>query len=385
MTVALTGAFLMLPDGPRRLTLRIGRSSIASLGGSPQPGDGVFDLNGYAIFPGLINGYDRLDWNVFTAVKLRDRYDDAVEWYADLSDALQSRKLARLSALPHADKLFSGGLKNLLSGATTVLHQGPHDRSLDARWFPVKTVARYGWSDERHSDAEIGASFDATPPDAPWLIRIAEGFTDESEKGLFRIDQLGCLVENSVIVHGLGMLPEDMDRLLETGAGLVWCPTSNLYLLGETRFREPLLSRIALGTGPRVAGSTDLFAEMKRAQSESGLSARLITQMVTTDAARLLRLPDAGRLRPGGAADLIIIRLGDEGPYEALLRARRTDLSMVLVDGEPQIGDVRFKPLFKQLSTATASAELDGVPKLMSRSLARQILKRQVPEHGLRL
>jgi len=46
---------------------------------------------------------------------------------------LDSSPFRELRAVPLTDRLFIGGLKNLLGGATTVAHHDPFDREMGAR------------------------------------------------------------------------------------------------------------------------------------------------------------------------------------------------------------------------------------------------------------
>lgn len=376
----------MLPDGPRRLTLRIAGSQIASIGGSPHPGDRVIDLHGYAVFPGLVNAFDQLDLNVYPRVKLRDRYDHAREWHHDITEQIAATpSLAQLTAIPVDRRLFIGGLKNLLSGATTVLHHGEPLRAARARGFPVHAVERYGWAHSLFEEADVIRSYDRTPIGAPWIIRLAEGFDQTASRELEALKKAGCLERNTVVVHGVGFSEGDVQAISAAGAGLIWCPETNRFLLGKTRYHAALTGRIALGTGPRLTGSLDLLEEMKLAAYLSGLPDRRIVQMVTLDAAQLLRLPDRGRLRGDAPADLILIANRNRDPYEVLMESHRSDLKMVMTQGKPRIAGSELASLFELTRTAYEAVKLDGIPRLLARDLANRLRKGGISEPGLEL
>ena len=89
------------------------------------------------------------------------------------------------------------------------------------------------------------------------------------------------------------------------GASLIWCPTSNLAMLGRTVSRAVLRSGIpiALATDSALSAPVDLLDEL--AVARRYLPADRLYEMVTTVPARILRLPRAtGRLDRGALAKL---------------------------------------------------------------------------------
>ncbi len=381
--LAITGALLMLPDGPRRLTLRLDGERIAAIGGSPQPGDRVIDLVGHAVFPGLINSHDQLGLNVFPRIKLRDRYSHAHEWYSDVNSQHVSEALSQFGSVPLSHRLLIGGIKNLLAGTTTVMHHGELHNTLRSRSFPVRVVKHYGWTHSLHSDKDITASFRRTPAEVPWIIRVAEGVNEVAAGELAELDRQGCLRENTVLVHGVGLSEMDIARIIEAGTGLIWCPESNRFLFGEARFHSRLVGRMAIGTASRMTGSLDLLEEIKLAAHLSGLPPQMMLRMVLSDAARLLRLAEAGRLTHNGWADLVVVKMDDRDPFQALLDSHRADLRMVMLGGKPRIADPDLQHVFTITRTAAEPASLDGVPKWIAHDLIQQMRHIDVNEPGL--
>ncbi len=379
--LAITGALLALHDGPRRLTLRLAGGIIASIGGSPQRGDRVVDLTGCAIFPGLINACDVLDLNTFPRVKWQSQYGHARLWQRQFDAWLAESA----PAIPLDDRLLIGGFKNLLAGATTVLHHGELVRSLRSRRFPVRVVQRYGLAPSLLGLEDPAESCRRTPPDVPWLIALAEGIDEIAANELAILDGAGCLRQNTRLVHGVGLTGADLRRIVEVGAGLIWCPETSRFLFGEARFHRALLGRMALGSGPRVTGSLDLLEDLKLAAHVSQLTPRRLLEMALTDAARLLYLPDRGRLALNAPADLIVIAHDTQDPYDILLGCRRADLRLVMIGGEPRIGDPELEPAFRATRTAFEPVMLDGVPKLLARDLAHRLRRSGLVEPGLEL
>lgn len=298
------------------------------------------DLGGARLLPGLINAHDHLHLNgALPRLKFRDGYRNASEWIADITPRLSSDAgLLAHRAQPRARRLLAGGLKNLLSGVTTVLHHDPRDAVLDETDFPVDVPEPGGWSHSMALDGEeaVRASHLATPEGQPWIVHAAEGIDTAAALEFDRLEALGCIAPGTLLVHGLGLSAAQQQRLVEAGAGVVWCPGSNLHLFGRTLDPEGLFAqgRLALGSDSRISGSRDFLAELALVRELTGWSDERLEAWVTEGAAALLGLADRGRLAPGLRADLIALPRG-----LPLSRATRADLRLVVVAGRPWYAD----------------------------------------------
>jgi cytosine/adenosine deaminase-related metal-dependent hydrolase len=279
---------------------------------------------------------------------------------------------------------------------TTVCHHNPLYAEL-RRGFPIRVVRRYGWA---HSFAleghpvgargeigeEVALAYRKTPRGAPFFVHLAEGVDCRAREELSRLDALGCLGENTVLVHGVGIPVDEWPRVREHGAGLVWCPSSNRFLFGRTvQFLDGDLSSIALGTDSRLTGSRDLLEEMREARACASIAPAELLSMVTTTAARLLGLPEAGRLAPGLPADLTIVPPLAGDPAEALLAASRHQLLLVAVGGRPLVGSPALCSVFEAGRRPAAEGTLDGEPRMLDSVLARRIRASSIVESGLEL
>src|SRR6185312_7934937 len=133
---------------------------------------------------------------------------------------------------------------------------------------------------------DVRSSFQATPPHLGWFIHLAEGIDAAASEELHELEALGCLKANSVLIHGVGLSDADLTRVMEAGAALVWCPSSNLSILGQTLRSERLrrlfeAGRLALGTDSRLSGALDLLEEIKVAAAHSDFSPIELAQLVT--------------------------------------------------------------------------------------------------------
>ena len=369
------------------------RFSSRVLGIDSLPGrrDVVIDVGGAFVLPGLLNAHDHLELNHFGRVKFRDSYENASSWIDDMRPKLREDPAIREGRSHRLrDRLLVGALKNLLSGVTTVSHHNPFYREL-GRGFPVRVVRRYGWAHslflEKTPDVE--RAYRETPRDAPFLIHLAEGFDASARGELTRLRELGCLRENTVLVHGVGLSPEDWSSVGRAGAGLVWCPASNLFLLGRTarvdRFLASDRFSIALGTDSRLSGEGDLLEELRVARTAASVESEELLRLVTVNAAHLLRVPEAGRLSPGLPADLVVIPPLAGEPADALLALYRNQIRLVVVGGRPLVGAPELSPVFAARRVATAKATLDGQERILDGALARRIRASSLAEPGLEL
>ena len=374
------------PDGVIASALRVERSRVA--GFAPRPREAQFDVNGAFIYPGLGNAHDHLELNNFPRLKWRPRHANARDWIADFQPRFNTDPgLAGPMSAPLDDRLFVGGLKNLLSGVTTVCHHNPLYPSLRRANFPVRVIRRYGWSHSLAIDGDSAAhAYRRTPKTWPWIIHAAEGTDAEAERELEQLERLGCLGSNTIIVHGVGLRLADRGKLVECGGGLVWCPSSNLFTLGATAEVRDLAGagRVALGSDSRLSGERDLLHELKCAAQTGQVDAQALFRMTTSDAAALLRLPQAGRIAMGRPADLLLLPRRGDDPYQTLVNAERKDVELVVLNGQPRLGALAFAPLFAALRTETRRVEVDGAIKWLEQRLAQRLAAGSIGEPGVR-
>ena len=328
------------------------------------------DLSDLDLHPPLINAHDHLELNHFPRTTFRDRYPNAHEWGDDVSAHLDEEPLKSLRSVPLNDQVFIGGLKNLLSGALFVLHHNPPHRALFARGYPVQVIRRYRWAHSLHfSDPESirRAYRQARLWRLPFVIHLAEGTDAVAADELARLETLlrGDLSQ-VVLVHGVGLTPSDIARAAPRVRGLVICPTTNRYLLGEVPDAHAWVAaggKVAIGSDSRLTSDGDLLDERRVADAVYG------------------DLPDHAQAITGvrpQVEDLIATRKGI-----TLKGARRSDLALVLRGGIPRIGDPNVMARFAR--TRTVPARLDGVPKSIEAGLARQIAACGLSEPGLEL
>lgn len=371
-SLEIRGARIATAGGVREGSLWVREGLVAP---SPPPDALAVDLPGHLVFPGLINLHDHLTLNAIPNPATFGARPNSYAWIEEFQPFFHEPSFAAARSRPERERAWHGGLKNLLAGTTVAVHHDPWCAAFDEPDFPLEVPRRVGWAHSLRLSGDYGpavpAAFHATPRGAPFFIHLAEGTDEVAGRELAELDVLGALGANTVLVHGTGLTPEDVVRVVTRGAGVVWCPASNLLTLGATLVPRPLVDagRLALGTDSRFTGSRDLLAEMKVAAAQSDLTPREIVRIVTGDAARLLRRPDLGGFSPGQRADFVVLPDPGGDPWEALLRASRADLAAVVRGGRPRVVDPALAEWLDRSGVPFSCVRLDGRPKVLASAL----------------
>jgi hypothetical protein len=281
------------------------------------------DLEGYVVLPGMVNAHDHLEFNLFPRLG-RGPYPNAGAWARDVYHPDEPPIRDQLS-ISESTRLVWGGLKNLLCGATTVCHHNPIEPAVFDRNFPVRVVKRFGWAHSLEFGPDLAARFGQTPPDWPFVLHLGEGTDAQARREIFQLDEMGALDHRTVLVHAVALDGDGLALAKRKRASIVWCPSSNLFLLGRTLGAEAFASGIpiALGSDSALTAEGDLLDEL-RVAADGGASPANLYQMVTEAPARMLRLPD----RPD---DLAIFRDTGATPAETILADAGPE--MVIVNG----------------------------------------------------
>jgi cytosine/adenosine deaminase-related metal-dependent hydrolase len=351
------------------LAIRAGRLAAA------VPAAPCIDLRGHLLFPALVNAHEHLHVNAVPPLRHDTPFANSYAWIEAFQAHFAEPAVAAALARPKPLRLRHGALKNLLAGATCVVHHDPWHPALDAADFPVALLRDFGWSYALAGPAygpPVQPSFAATPAGRPWMIHLAEGTDAIAQAELAVLEHLGCLAHNSVLVHGVGLTAQDIEHVIAAGAAVAWCPGSNRTLLGRTLDPRRLCAagRLLLGSDSRLSGERDLLEELRLALDRYGLAPRQLLDLVTRDAARILGLSGRGTLAPGAHADLLVVEDRGGDPPRSLLGLTRDRLRAVVRDGQPRIADPDFAEWFAVAGIDTVAVTLDGRPKLIDRRLA---------------
>ncbi len=317
----------------------------------------TLDLGEAGIRPGLLNAHDHLHRNHLPRLG-SPPYPSVYDWGEDLH-ARFAGELERRRTLPRRAALLFGALKNLLGGVTAVVHHDPWEDDFDES-FPVRVIRLRAV----HSLRLDGAGADAAAGlRSPLAIHLAEGTEPASAEEVREAERRRLLGPCLLAVHALGADPDGIERLARSGAALVWCPTSNLFLYGRTAPGALLASvpDVLLGTDALVSGEGTLLHEIAAARRLALLPDERLEAAVSCAAARRLSRP-LPSLSPGAPADVVALR-------RPLLSARPSDVALVLVAGRPALADEPLGEVFEAHGVAAESLLVGGVPKLVASPL----------------
>jgi cytosine/adenosine deaminase-related metal-dependent hydrolase len=354
MTLWITNVLI---NGERR-SIRLHQGKITHLGQiSSVHSEKQMDGQGCWILPGLTNAHDHLGLDLLPHLG-NPPYANSEEWGKAVYQPDRS-PIREIWELSYWERLLWGAYRNLLSGVTTVQHHDRAHRQLGS--LPIQVPA-YRWC---HRPGSKLKGWYGWARHAPFFIHAAEGTDEASYHEIDQLHQQGKLGPRTVLIHGIALKPKDIEVLAQTDTGLVWCPSSNQFLYGQTAPIKALRKAgitLALGTDSTASGPDTLLAEL---QTVRGLlpDAELMA-MVTTNAARLLGVPERGQLRVGSPADLLLIYSpGASSAAEALLTCSPQDIRLVLVRGGPALVRAPFIESFssRRLSPVHVNGELTMV------------------------
>ncbi|WPY95817.1 guanine deaminase [Limimaricola variabilis] len=149
-------------------------------------------------------------------------------------------------------------------------------------------------------------------------IEWVKGLYPQARDYLDTYEAHGLLGERGLYGHAIHLEPREADRLRETGAGLVHCPTSNTFIgsgLFDMAARVAEGQRIGLASDTgggssfsmlRVMGAVYEIGQLKR----NPIHPAQLLWLATEGSAKVLHAEgEIGRLAPGAMADMIVLDL----------------------------------------------------------------------------
>jgi cytosine/adenosine deaminase-related metal-dependent hydrolase/ubiquinone/menaquinone biosynthesis C-methylase UbiE len=327
--------------------------------------DHCVDLSGYLALPGLINAHDHLEFALFPRLG-RGNYQNFVEWAEEIH-RVHANEIARHREVPKRVRLWWGGIRNVLCGVTTVCHHNPYEPEVFSSNFVVRVLKDYGWAHSLRMDPDAVLKRTRTPEGQRFFLHLAEGIDEQSEKELFELARAGALDVHTVVIHGLGMSPQGRATLRESGAGLVWCPSSNQFLFGRSlSFPEVRqFPKLALGSDSPLTADGDLLDEVRCAHLTLQAPANDLYGYVMRAAAQILGVRNGeGTLRAGGFADLIAVPDRGLSPADTLAALSYRDVELVILAGQVQLASPEIKDRLPHDAAERLQAlSVDGVKR----------------------
>lgn len=342
-------------------------SAVVPAGQAPRGGREA-DLEGRLLMPALVNGHDHLDFSTFPPLG-RPPYASAYDWAADVDAGHGDERVRQALSVPLPDRLFLGGLRNLLCGVAAVAHHNPYHRSL-GEGFPVRVLRRYQFAHSPGLTPQLRRTYRSTDRRIPWMVHAAEGTDERCRAEVALLAGQNLVRQNTVIVHAIAATASDAALLAERSACVVWCPESNRRLYGATAPLAALRAagvRVGLGSDSPVSGVRDPLSNLAAARAERVLADDELLAMATAGTAEVARLP-VGAVAQGAAADLLALDSRDE-----LLAGRRRAVALLLVAGRALYGRPE---LMDGLEAGGARVVVDGEERALAAEVARRAASR---------
>ncbi len=296
------------------------------------------DLSGFLILPGLINAHDHLDFALFPRLA-NPPYLNYIDWGTDIHNKFPD-VIAKHRAVPKDLRLWWGGIRNLLCGATTVSHHNPLWPELQREDFPVRVVQEYGWGHSLALGGDLRAARSATPEGRAFIVHACEGVDEEAREELWGLDRLELLDDSTVLVHGLAIDHEGVALMRKRRASLIVCPSSNNFLFGKLPDMSLLggIDNLALGSDSPLTAEGDLLDEIRFAIRFCSIPTQVTYHMVTEAAAAILRLEGReGSIKISGRGDLIAVQDKGNDAADRLPALSMIDVEFVMIGGCVQL------------------------------------------------
>lgn len=364
-----------------------------------EKADKVINAKGCAVMPGLINAHTHLSMTLFRGFADNLPYD---EWtkkiqtaemkltpadvrtgaYLGLLEMIKTGTTAFADMYIHMDEVAkaveeTGMRASLGYGMIEGLNEEPDKK--------LKNRAEFGrkWNSKANGRiTTMYAPHSAASCSKEFLIKIKElaamdnsrihihVLETENELNTIKkrygmcsinlLDSIGFLGQDVLAAHCVWLSDDDIDILKNRMVNVVHCASSNMAL-GVGIANVPKMIRkginVALGTdGPASGGSLDMWNEMRvasllhRLKDTQAMPASKVLEMATINGACALGI-DAGKLKAGFAADIIIVDLKkpqftSSNLVSALIcGASGCNIKTTIVDGKLLMEDYEVKVL----------------------------------------
>jgi 5-methylthioadenosine/S-adenosylhomocysteine deaminase len=322
---------------------------------------------GGTIYPGMIELHNHLPYNILRMWDVPELYRNRSQWgghdeYRKLVSGPMN-VLGKTAGFIEAVVRYVE-VKALAAGVTTSQGIALFSNANTRRYHRglVRNVEDTDDPDLPEADSRVADVDDAES----FLVRLERGKTvilhlaegvDAGARRHFEALETGdgrwAITDRLVGIHAAGLTDADMAIFGSHGGAMVWSPSSNLMLYGETAQvaaarREGVT--VALGSDWSPTGSKNLLRELQVARAvatvrDLAISDRDLVDMVTRNPARALRWDHAlGSLAPGRRADLLVLAGKTGDPYRRLIEATERSVVLVAVNGVIRYGQPRFLP-----------------------------------------
>ena len=371
---------------------------IISPGGSADEAACIINLKEKSfVYPSLINTHDHLQGNYRPPVgpKKGCFYLTWQPWDKDLKSSKTFKERSNISR----EELYSlSSYKCIFSGVTTVNDHFPHNLNKNIiPALPIRVIQDYCIEHECTSyDLKWGGGIETEHASAvknkwPFITHLSEGFDYESMRSVETLEKLNVLDSQCLFIHCIGFSDEDIKKTAKAGASVSWCAHSNMFMFNVTaKIRKMIKAgiNVCIGTDSSATGSANLLAEMKydrelyRKLYGEDLPAKKIFEMVTVNAAKAFWMQDKiGRLEEGMLGDILVLKAKEDDPYENFVNADMKDIELLVLEGKPIYGELRFLDIlggklckgYSQIKVGKKEMFIKGDPALLYNEVRKKV------------
>ena len=289
------------------------------------------EANGALLLPGIVNSHDHLDFNSYPRLANR-KYQNYKEWGEDIQLSNQE-SIARVRKIPLSLRVRWGMYKNLLNGFTTVVN---HGNKLDIQDGFVEVLqdhpSIHSVSFEKNWKRRLRNPFGGS---RAFVMHLGEGIDQMAKAEINEVIKTNIFRKKIIVVHGVMM---DADQAA-CFAGLIWCPSSNYFLFGQTANIPSLLGKttVVFGTDSTLTSTWNAWEQFREALKGNQVSEEELMHMLTGQACSLFNLRSSGKIVKG-QKDLLLLRNN-----QSVFNSNPKDILLVLRDGmvrmiDPAIG-----------------------------------------------
>lgn len=170
------------------------------------------------------------------------------------------------------------------------------------------------------------------------------------------LEKFGLLNNRMIVSHSIYVSDKDISKMIKNHVGVVHLPTSNVIHKSGTfplwKFRDRDGGQfLSLGTDGVVSKSRlDLLSEAYQTRITHLYSRTIkfgsLFKMMTVNSARILNIPDRGRIMPGMKADLAFWKLKDRGFIPFDQKNPMTILGNLITHGGRMVRDLMINGQF---------------------------------------
>jgi hypothetical protein len=336
----------------------------------PTAAEGIEQIEtGGIIYPGLLDVHNHPHYN---AIPIWDHgtdgWNNRYEWRTEnayknaitkvengLNDGGSDGCSLMVESMKHAEVKSIVGGTTVIQGATSE-NEATFDsilaRNLEKTNFGedrIETRVGGSWFPTDYSGSHVKSKKAAGTLDA-WMIHLSEGIDEPSRAEFDSLVNNQLVMDELIVIHGTALTSTEFALMGQVDASLVWSPMSNLLLYGDTAdisAADEAGVSISISPDWGPSGAKSVLHEVKIADwwDSNVLGDRFtdyeMAQMISTNSVDQVGWTEnVGRIKPGLAADFLVLDSFESNPYRNLIEAVDPDVRLVVVDGFALFGDV---------------------------------------------